>query len=1159
MEIETFVPTEVFAKTAWADAWGDAISYLRAIEWRHCLAPAMPSARLAFRYGKGKPPEAAVMAAHAKQDLAGKFIQIRATFPDSAGTATSTVALKLVDSGARFISDDHLLPGTPVTNTTDGTETVITKVDAETELSVEEDIFVIGKVYSIGGERRVWTGFMPTVVDAVRGAGGGLQAFRAKGLEFLLGVSDMNGAKCEGAVGKEIAAGASDGTEAFYLIDSTATFITDGVRIGMTVRNLTDEEQTTVTGVVSETKVALYADIIPTGKNYDIRNHLIDEVPAFNERYGRGGTERGNRSDVVNDNAVFEFSADGGVWTHQDIAEYLLMYFGPKMITWELAGANDLLDALTTRQNFAGKDIWQCLNRLVDRRRGLAWHIPNADFDADDTVKIEVVSRFEADIVEGALTVTANPKQVVVIGDDPVSGEFDRDKTDCQITENRGAYYDRIVVRGIGLTCFSVSVKDLTLEKAWFGLSGTTTGAAASKLIDAAATFSASGVLAGMFVKNTSTQATTTVSAVDSEIQLSLTADIMGNGDKYEIGLEADYRHVGGADAKVNDRSRASDRFEGVFSHFRIPRGFAWQTGDGEGGGLDNNALPQWTNGSYDAAKVGGYWNYLRRLHVELPLLNGYDYENYVGGVSPTNRNPLSAEPEYRKPFAVLAYGGFWHYAHDVSFVEAARRRGCDLSISERGMGVIVKASPAHLLALNHWTGARPTEVEPVFDWEYMIVTVCAVMDDRPYRACEVNAPGAAEVPRTLTIDLPDCEVHHVATETIIGVDLDGNLQKFDKPVIIRDDSAKMAAVIAAARAWYSVPRKMLVYGQKRLLMNLAPGTLVTDVNIDGAMTVVDTVVESRAYNALAGTTTVRTGLGSINFSTFATAGQQRVDRKEVAQMARDVDVLKREAAVRPLRPAASPGERVGPLTFKFIGDLSEEDIDPYWSGGLTYPTAAGETKELYNAVDGSATDVRLWYSDPVRAGHVRRLEAHMQNRLTTTNAMKVYPVIYLAGDPCPGTDAYPLVLTVGGAGLDPDCKGTYVRCGNYNDKPCYVRLDGAFWVFWNTGTNEWYIARIKGEGTDYWDCVTLVGNYVDHGAYAGTPKPAITPWATLTNSANRSPRSGVPVQYGGGVEADELVSVLMEATVIDVGGWGYEDVTYPLIKAIVEHEPVVR
>jgi len=38
---------------------------------------------------------------------------------------------------------------------------------------------------------------------------------------------------------------------------------------------------------------------------------------------------------------------------------------------------------------------------------------------------------------------------------------------------------------------------------------------------------------------------------------------------------------------------------------------------------------------------------------------------------------------------------------------------------------------------------------------------------------------------------------------------------------------------------------------------------------------------------------------------------------------------------------------------------------------------------------------------------------------------------------------------------------------------------------------------------------------------------------------------------------------VFMEATVIDVGGWAYEDgfppTIVPLIKAIVEHEPVVR
>lgn len=63
-------------------------------------------------------------------------------------------------------------------------------------------------------------------------------------------------------------AGTTTSTTADKLVDSGATFSTDGVTAGMTVYNSTDDELATVTAVDSETQLSISSDIIVSGENY---------------------------------------------------------------------------------------------------------------------------------------------------------------------------------------------------------------------------------------------------------------------------------------------------------------------------------------------------------------------------------------------------------------------------------------------------------------------------------------------------------------------------------------------------------------------------------------------------------------------------------------------------------------------------------------------------------------------------------------------------------------------------------------------------------------------------------------------------------------------------------------------------------------------------
>lgn len=64
------------------------------------------------------------------------------------GTTDGTTASKLINSGDTFVTDG-VTKSMIVLNTTDTTETYVTAVDSETQLSVNDDIFVSGENYEV--------------------------------------------------------------------------------------------------------------------------------------------------------------------------------------------------------------------------------------------------------------------------------------------------------------------------------------------------------------------------------------------------------------------------------------------------------------------------------------------------------------------------------------------------------------------------------------------------------------------------------------------------------------------------------------------------------------------------------------------------------------------------------------------------------------------------------------------------------------------------------------------------------------------------------------------------------------------------------------------------------------------------------------------------
>lgn len=147
---------------------------------------------------------------------------------NASGTTTSTTALKLVDSGASFLSTVN--EGDVVINTTDTTHSSVISVDSDTELTIDDDIFVSGEGYQIEGGY----GWVISQTDWC----------------LAVGRTDLSGAV------------------AFKLKDADATFTTSGVRPGDPVKNTQSNLTTTIVSIDSDTQLTVADDYFPNNVAY---------------------------------------------------------------------------------------------------------------------------------------------------------------------------------------------------------------------------------------------------------------------------------------------------------------------------------------------------------------------------------------------------------------------------------------------------------------------------------------------------------------------------------------------------------------------------------------------------------------------------------------------------------------------------------------------------------------------------------------------------------------------------------------------------------------------------------------------------------------------------------------------------------------------------
>lgn len=190
------------------------------------------------------------------------------------------------------------------------------------------------------------------------------------------------------------------------------------------------------------------------------------------------------------------------------------------------------------------------------------------------------------------------------------------------------------------------------------------------------------------------------------------------------------------------------------------------------------------------------YQDIIRRTLPWLPLREGYDYTQDP----PVNNNPSGREGDYLPPMVWVKDEDLWLQHVSVE------TRGIGVYALGYEWGILLSASPNHLLAKRHFAGAAETETDEKYDYDSLVATIALQTDHRLELFYEV--PGGDE--SVMEIAVPDAQLWVLKANTMVGVKPFSiwNLQfSGGNDLVLRNDSSRLALVMAGAIARYCQPR----------------------------------------------------------------------------------------------------------------------------------------------------------------------------------------------------------------------------------------------------------------------------------------------------------------------------------------------------------------
>lgn len=561
----------------------------------------------------------------------------------------------------------------------------------------------------------------------------------------------------------------------------------------------------------------------------------IDVAIPFNAgtdgRRGRDRTAVGNYDPLVKVFTDKTRTVDAALWTAANAFEYLIDRFSPvdvngsKRLPLHISEASKAcLSYELARIDYAGSTIWQALNAIVDRRRGLLlYSIINQAGQLELVVDTGTPTSIT---LPSNANVPANRNQRTYSFDDAIGVES------VQLKKSAVQQYDQVLCRG---------------EKA--------------------------GVVCTLTPKAIEGQ---TVQMIPDWQESEQTAynDAASN--------DADYSTLSDTSkAAANADIRATDEVSRVYSWWRLDTD--WNGYSHNVGTVDTVAAfgVNSETGLIDTDVVADVWPEGLRFADFMPLRPQIDY---TGDVTPATDSGDQYSQDYLPPAVFIQLDPIGSLVGDDGWVHAERLNAAvdsgdvkreyqwsvQLIIRDDVPGIILQVvgGQQHYLAQDLYVSNGTYEDIPSNegvnhkDW---LATVYLPLQFHVFAKYPQDVSlQTGDMKKVLTLQIPDAWLDWLAPGTVVSVK-SGELQQTNGGWL-RDDRQRLEDIARLAFEWYSQPRQSLSIAFDGIVSDMSVGQMVTAISQGGVTQTVNTVVTSVQLNLQQGTTNVTTSFVELDF-----------------------------------------------------------------------------------------------------------------------------------------------------------------------------------------------------------------------------------------------------------------------------------------------------
>lgn len=351
----------------------------------------------------------------------------------------------------------------------------------------------------------------------------------------------------------------------------------------------------------------------------------------------------------------------------------------------------------------------------------------------------------------------------------------------------------------------------------------------------------------------------------------------------WNTNLEYSYINVSGSPSD-RDVYRASDRNEGVFCRFVVPKSWDGKTGGNYTTIAGSSAFARTAgsrqvarpapkpDGGFDLQTVRPWWNFGQKFLADTCLEKNADYTTH-----PLDRDdqPEDVEIEYLAPLVLVfdSHDGPQH-KHSGKYYPVERLHEIDpnyrsvgVKILDKQMGFELRVTPRHYFAHPDCADIV-TNIEPEWYYQDLQITATFATDDYPFVERQISDPQETE--RRLTIDVPGAEYWFCPENTVVGVSSD--LLSVEKMRAgnrwLRRDQELLEAAVGFAFAWFAVPRQAIKIPIADIGWFAPLGAMLQGVTNSalGLWMPVRTVISSRTIDFQQHSTVLETSWGSLDF-----------------------------------------------------------------------------------------------------------------------------------------------------------------------------------------------------------------------------------------------------------------------------------------------------